>query len=523
VGKVVLFRGPDPSERQRDLTKVERCLQAISRDPALATQERSFRSVYYMHLKDKLSAQPSDQFSSNASESKISDSRPNALQQAGTVIQAGRQDNAKHLFEPWRVITPSNLIRAVANIREDCENAFGRRRSHFLRCCFRDLHPVAPDVKESAVFKMHFDNCVEALAEMLTVVFGRFLRLSLSQDGEIAEAPIEWARLHVTDFIEQEDRAVYNWIKSCCDMQSSPHSVDTTHDAFIQWIFWTDWRAPRWLYMEPNGNMPYNGLTAWERMSEAETRHILNYLREDRWILSLELVLEKLVGTAYEELAKTNSPRSHSEHSVEGDPSGKSGSIGNQFIRRGDVWSITYENSTCQFRHERGLEYIARLLQRNGEFITAVELQLSQHPNLTSTAEGLGSEIQMSRGHLYQDRSDPKALQQYQKRAEELVHEIAHAREQRNENRVETLLDELEAIQNHIKADKGLGGRRRRFTDEAQAARSSVTNAINRTFKRIRNQMPSLADHLEAKIRTGTEMIYSGDGTRWQVSIVVKR
>jgi hypothetical protein len=40
-------------------------------------------------------------------------------------------------------------------------------------------------------------------------------------------------------------------------------------------------------------------------MDEAETTKALTYLRENRWILSLERTLEELVGSAHETLSKT--------------------------------------------------------------------------------------------------------------------------------------------------------------------------------------------------------------------------
>ncbi len=66
----------------------------------------------------------------------------------------------------------------------------------------------------------------------------------------------------------------------------------------------TDWRAPLWVQMEPNGNAFYDATVAWERMNESETKDILRYLREDRWILLLQSTAKEIAGVAYETLAK---------------------------------------------------------------------------------------------------------------------------------------------------------------------------------------------------------------------------
>ena len=93
------------------------------------------------------------------------------------------------------------------------------------------------------------------------------LTISLAQKGIIGAAAIEWAALQVTDVIELEDRFVDRWIKSACDEQNyAPLGATTqSEEGWVGRIFWTDWRAPEFLLMKPNGNSPYNASTAWER------------------------------------------------------------------------------------------------------------------------------------------------------------------------------------------------------------------------------------------------------------------
>lgn len=56
--------------------------------------------------------------------------------------------------------------------------------------------------------------------------------------------------------------------------------------------------------MQPNGNTPYDSSSAWDRMDESDTKRVLRYLRENRWILLLEATLEDVAGNAHEALAK---------------------------------------------------------------------------------------------------------------------------------------------------------------------------------------------------------------------------
>lgn len=122
----------------------------------------------------------------------------------------------------------------------------------------------------------------------------------------IGAASVQWAALQVRDLIEREDRLVENWIKSVCDKPSD--CLPENDQEFMEKIvFRTDWRAPKWLTMQPNGNVIYNASTAWERTNENDTRSILRYLRESRWIILLGSTLEQLVGLSHEILAKRKS------------------------------------------------------------------------------------------------------------------------------------------------------------------------------------------------------------------------
>jgi hypothetical protein len=83
---------------------------------------------------------------------------------------------------------------------------------------------------------------------------------------------------------------------------------------------------------------------------------------------------------------------------------------------------------------------------------------------------------------------------------------------------VDQLTGELEAIKDHLSAETGLGGRRRKFADDAEKARVRVTRAINRAFDKIAAHAPTTADHLRSNIATGTSMIYGDAHTSWKTS-----
>jgi hypothetical protein len=310
-----LFRGPDSSELEADLAKIELCLRSLEADGALSPQERRLRSLYYTHLRNKVRSsleRAKGAHKETVGQLATGSAAPQRLRVEDTDHQAASINQVEPSDESWKVITPTGLIHAVTNIRKDFGELCDGQRHYFENKCFKDLHPLASGLTASAVFKKHFWDCVGALCKVVPFAFARLLDLSLNQNGMIGGAPVEWAALQMTDLIEREDRLVNGWIKSACDQRGDVEPA-TPEEFMEKVVFWSDWRAPKWLRMTPNGNSPYDTSTAWERMDQAETINALKALRENRWILSLESTLEDLVGSAHEVLAKRrNHPTSGS-------------------------------------------------------------------------------------------------------------------------------------------------------------------------------------------------------------------
>jgi hypothetical protein len=287
-----LLRGPDSAGLESDLSKVERRLSRLDLDDTLSPTERELEKLYFIHWRKRLHRLLKQEGVS------LNQVGPEVAEAAGAPL-----NKIKPSDESWKAITPPSLIRAVTHIRGDFEHLCDAQRDSLKDKCFRDLHALASGMTEPSVFKRYFYECIERIQQIVVHGFGRFLEISLSQDGLIGAAPIQWASLQVFDLVEREDRLVDGWIKSVCDKHSYLQTTST--QAFVDKnIFRTDWRAPQWVQMQPNGNVIYDATVAWERMNESDTKDVLRYLREDRWILLLQSTAKELAGVAYETLAK---------------------------------------------------------------------------------------------------------------------------------------------------------------------------------------------------------------------------
>lgn len=291
-----MLRGPNSEEHEIDLEKIELRLRRLNREDAFSPSERELEYQYFNHWRERL------RYLLAKERPSVGATTQNA-QNTGDVST----NHVKVSDESWKVITPHVLFRAVINIREDFERVCDAQRGLFQGKCFKELHELAPGMTEPMVFRNHFDACIQRFQQVVVLSFSRFLEIALKQTGIIGASPVHWASLQTTDLIEREDRLVENWIKSVCDKQND-QNTNSDEEFMEKIVFRTDWRAPRWLIMQPNGNSRYDPSTTWDRMSEADTKRILRYLRESRWILLLEATLKDVGGSAYEVLAKRTHP-----------------------------------------------------------------------------------------------------------------------------------------------------------------------------------------------------------------------
>lgn len=169
-------------------------------------------------------------------------------------------------------------------------------------------------------------------------------------------------------------------------------------------------------------------------------------------------------------------------------------------LRRGQVWQVSYAGRTAAVRHCKGLEDIARLVQRPGTDVHV--LDLVQSP-LRSDAAG--------------DLLDRRAVDSYRQRLAALSAERLEAERRSDSARVRLLDGEHAALVAELQAGTAAAGRPRSFANHpAERARKAVTARIRDAVRRLDADLPELAAHLDRTLVTGVHCRYRGDA-RWQV------
>ncbi len=103
---------------------------------------------------------------------------------------------------------------------------------------------------------------------------------------------------------------------------------------------------------------------------------------------------------------------------------------------------------------------------------------------------------------------DDRAIAAYRDRVIELEAELAEADTNADPVRSERAQLELDQLIEQLSAAYGTGGRRRRTTGSAERARSTVTQRLRSTIKRVGDHHPELGRHLTASVSTGLYCSY---------------
>ncbi|MFO0615924.1 MAG: AAA family ATPase [Polyangiaceae bacterium] len=168
-------------------------------------------------------------------------------------------------------------------------------------------------------------------------------------------------------------------------------------------------------------------------------------------------------------------------------------------LRREDRgWCLHLDGTTMRFASRRGLAYLARLVAAPGREVHALELVAPEGPTLPreTTAEQI---------------LDPKAKSALRSRLDELNADLAEAEQLGDPGRVDRVRVELEALEDHLAASLGAGGRSRRHSSAAERARIAVTVALKRAIAEISRESPEIAAHFERSVRTGLFCSYDPD------------
>jgi hypothetical protein len=162
-------------------------------------------------------------------------------------------------------------------------------------------------------------------------------------------------------------------------------------------------------------------------------------------------------------------------------------------LREGDTWRVTLGSREAHVKDSRGMEMLARLVAQPSERIHALVLVGGEDGAPDSDA-----------GEMLDDA----ALRAYRARLGAIDEDIEEAELRRDQRRRAKLEAEKQAITDELSRAVGLGGRVRRAGSATERARVNATRRIKDALARIKEVEPTIGEHLEDSVRTGTYSCY---------------
>jgi len=179
-------------------------------------------------------------------------------------------------------------------------------------------------------------------------------------------------------------------------------------------------------------------------------------------------------------------------------------------LHEGDYWTLVYNGVASRLKDMLGLHYLTHLLRHPGQEFHVLDLA-GQRTGVLHAESDLRQACSSEVRHPI---LDDRAKVAYRRRLEELRDELAEAERFHDSGREEQARAEIAALSKQLAAAVGLGGRDRASRTAAERARAAVTQRLRDAIKRIAGQQPGLADHLSARVRTGTFCVYRPDPER---------
>ena len=122
------------------------------------------------------------------------------------------------------------------------------------------------------------------------------------------------------------------------------------------------------------------------------------------------------------------------------------------FRHEGDYWTIAFEGDGFRIKDSKGIAYLARLLERPGRELHALDLAGSRAANTASAALG---ELRVGTDDGAGPMLDDAAKAAYRTRVDELRSEIAQGRGVDDAERAARARAELEALTSELAAAVG--------------------------------------------------------------------
>jgi len=211
-----------------------------------------------------------------------------------------------------------------------------------------------------------------------------------------------------------------------------------------------------------------------------------------------------------------------------------------RFTRHGDFWLVAFDGKCTFVKHSIGMSYISICIASRPSAVASVTLasipanrkairedrsKFQSHRN-EDAADQENDAVVSQEGSAVPEKGsfervdgddsynkiDAKEITDIKARIRILGHKIETAGTSADRSEFDRLVRERTKLKDFLKANRNRRGKPRTFDDKAEHDRKSVSKAVKKAIKSIRDsEMHSLADHLESSLKVGGDNLYTPD------------
>lgn len=189
-----------------------------------------------------------------------------------------------------------------------------------------------------------------------------------------------------------------------------------------------------------------------------------------------------------------------------------------RFARDGEVWIVALGAESARVRDSKGMRQLARLLATPDREIHVLDLEGPSAPGPGPVARDRAGGADGSTGGGGLPLLDARAKAAYRARLTDIDDDLAAAEAANDGERAARARVERDFLVDELARAVGLGGRDRVTGSPSERARVNVNRTLKAAIDRIAGAAPALADHLRARVSTGTFCSYStgqAEPVRW--------
>ncbi len=170
---------------------------------------------------------------------------------------------------------------------------------------------------------------------------------------------------------------------------------------------------------------------------------------------------------------------------------------------------IVFAGRELSIRDLKGYRYLERMLSSAHREFHVLDLVNVDGGSLPTGA--VDGDAVVQRGDPGLPVIDEEARDAYRRRLAEVEADLDEARAANDLGRMELAERDRDFLVAELSRGLGLGGRLRATGSDAEKARGSVGRCLRYAIEELDRELPALADHLNASLRTGTYCAYDPD------------